>query len=87
MNSLEDEILERKANELAREIDREILWGMLEGMGWKRVILSRLQDNNHAVDITYWLDANCKDSYQRHGRDFLFESDRDANWFMLRWMS
>lgn len=71
---------------MAREIDREILWGMLEGIGWTRVMLPKLVDNMHAIDITYWLDGNCKNSYERHGRDFLFESIQDANWFKLRWL-
>ena len=84
---LEQEMIEAKAKEMQMEIDREILWGMLEGMGWTRVMLPRLVDNIHAIDITYWLEGNCKNSYERSGRDFLFESQQDANWFILRWSS
>ena len=86
-NSFEDEIADNLGNEMAREIDREILWGMLEGIGWCRVMLPRLIDNNHAIDITYWLEDNCKNAFERNGRDFMFESLQDANWFKLRWMS
>jgi hypothetical protein len=82
---LEDEIANKLVGEMAREIDREILWGMLEGIGWTRVMLPRLIDNHHAVDIGYWLEENCKHSYERNGRDFMFESTKDANWFKLRW--
>jgi len=85
--NIEKEILERAGAEMAREIDREVLWGMLEGIGWTRVMLPRLIDNIHAIDITYWLEGNCKNSYERNGRDFLFEDIKDANWFMLRWGS
>jgi hypothetical protein len=85
--TLEDEMLERSGKEMAREIDREILWGMLEGIGWTRVMLPRFVDNHHAVDIGYWLADNCKQAFERNGRDFLFESSKDANWFKLRWMS
>ena len=84
-NSVEDEIANNLGNEMAREIDREILWGMLEGIGWCRVMLPRLIDNNHAIDITHWLEDNCKNSFERNGRDFMFESTKDANWFKLRW--
>jgi len=84
---LEQEMLEAKANEMQQEIDREVLWGMLEGLGWTRVMLSRFVDNNHAVDIGYWLKDNCKHAYERHGRDFMFESAKDANWFKLRWQA
>jgi hypothetical protein len=70
-----------------KEIDREVLWGMLTGMGWSRVMLSRLQDNRHAVDITYWLEENCQGAYERNGRDFLFENSQDATMFTLKWMA
>jgi hypothetical protein len=80
-------IMEEKSKELAREIDREVLWGMLTGMGWTRVMLSRLQDNRHAVDITYWLEEYCQGAYEREGRDFLFEDSRDATMFTLKWMA
>jgi len=70
---------------MAREIDREVLWGMLKAAGWHRVMLDRLTDNNHAVDITYWLEANCKNSFERSGRDFIFEDDKDAVNFILKW--
>ena len=85
--TLEDEMLERSGKEMAREIDREILWGMLEGLGWTRVMLPRFVDNHHAVDIGYWLADNCKQAFERSGIDFMFESSKDANWFKLRWMS
>jgi len=82
---LEQEMIEAKANEMQQAIDREILWGMLEGFGWTRVMLSTLIDNHHAIDITLWLLDNCKGNFEREGRDFLFENVKDANWFKLRW--
>jgi hypothetical protein len=85
--TLEEQMLEKAGNELSREIDREVLWGMLQGIGWTRFMLDRLQDNKHAVDITYWLKENCQGAYERNGRDFIFESEKDAAWFILRWSS
>jgi len=84
---LDAEMIEAKSKEMADEIDREVLWGMLEGIGWTRVMLPRLIDNTHAIDITYWLETNCKTSFERNGRDFIFENQKDANWFVLRWGS
>lgn len=69
----------------ASHADREVLFSMLEKLGWKRVVLSRFQDNKHAVDITYWLEENVKKPYERNGRDFIFECPVDASWFILRW--
>lgn len=83
--SLEEEMIERAGQEIAREIDREVLWDMLKSMGWTRVMISRLQDNKHAVDIKEWLAINCQGSYERRGRDFIFEKDKDAVNFILRW--
>ena len=84
--TLEEQMLEEAGNELSREIDREVLWGMLKGIGWTRVMIDRLQDNNHAIDITYWLAENCTKGYERNGRDFIFESEKDATMFILRWV-
>jgi len=83
--TIEEEMLEAKTKEMQSEIDREILWGMLQGLGWTRVMIPRLIDNNHAVDITFWIEDNCKHNVERSGRDFIFESEQDANWFKLRW--
>ena len=83
--NIQDEMIERAGNEMAREIDREVLWGMLQGIGWTRVMLTRLTDNNHAIDIRNWLALNTKKSYESNGRDFIFEDAKDANWFVLRW--
>jgi len=84
--NIEEEILNNAGKSMAREIDREILWGMLEGMGWTRVMLSTLGNGEQAVEIIVWLEDNCKRAYERSGRDFIFESQQDANWFKLRWL-
>jgi hypothetical protein len=83
--TLEEEIINKAGYDMAREVDREVLWGMLEGIGWQRVMLTRLTDNTHAIDIRNWLALNTKKSYESNGRDFIFEDARDANWFVLRW--
>ncbi len=83
--NLEKEILDELSTKMQSEIDREIMWSMLKNLGWRRVILDRYTDNNHAVDIRHWLALNTKKSYECNGRDFIFEDARDANWFVLRW--
>jgi hypothetical protein len=83
--TLEEHMLNDAGKALANDIEREVLWSMLQGMGWHRVMIPRFVDNNHAIDITYWLEETCKKAYERNGRDFLFESAKDAQWFALRW--
>ena len=83
--NMEQELLDKAGKEMDREIDREILWSLFEGIGWTRFKISRLTDNNHAVDISNWLDANCRSSFERNGAEFLFEDSKDAVLFMMRW--
>jgi hypothetical protein len=83
--TLEEELIEQAGISMAREIDREVLWGMLTGIGWTRVMLDRLQDNKHAIDISLWLEENVKNPFERNGRDFIFEDSKDATLFILRW--
>ena len=83
--NMQNEILEELGTRMQSAVDREILWGMLIGMGWTRVILSRFTDNRHAIDISYWLDEHVKNPFEREGADFIFENSRDALLFILRW--
>ena len=85
-DSLEQEIITGMGNQMQREIDREVLWGMLEGLGWVRVMLPSLKSNENAIDVVNWLKHNCKGPVEHAGRDFIFESSQDANWFKLRWL-
>jgi len=83
--TLEEELLDKAGKQMANDIDREVLWGMLQGIGWTRVMLPTLGSGEQAVEIIVWLEDNCKKAYERNGRDFIFEDKRDANWFVLRW--
>jgi hypothetical protein len=85
MKNLEKEIIEELGTRMQSAIDREVMWGMLKSLGWRRVMLDRFTDNKHAVDITHWLEANCKNPFERSGADFIFESEVDAVNFTLRW--
>jgi hypothetical protein len=83
--NIQEEILEELGTKMQSAVDREILWGILIGMGWTRVKLSRFVDNHHAVDITYWLDEHVKNPFEREGADFIFENSQDALVFILKW--
>jgi hypothetical protein len=83
--TMEEEIINKAGKQMANDIDREVLWGMLQGIGWTRVMLPTLGNGEQAVEIIVWLEENCKQAHERNGRDFLFENTKDANWFKLRW--
>jgi len=85
MHNLEQEIIDQAGSRMAAEIDREVLWGMLQGIGWTRVMLPHDTAMLNATLIKEWLSLNCKQSHERHRSDFIFEDVKDANWFKLRW--
>jgi hypothetical protein len=87
MNDSLEAYYQTAAEAMARDIDREVLWGMLTQIGWTRVILSGEVARNNAEDIVQWLKVNCKHPYEKSMTDFLFENEKDANWFILRWLT
>jgi len=83
--TLEEQILHKASKAMANDIDREVLWSMLQGMGWHRVMLPNDTAMLNATLIKEWLSLNCKQSHERYRSDFIFEDAKDANWFKLRW--
>lgn len=86
-HDLVDELTQAMGQEMQREIDREILWGMLADLGWTRVMLPPFTSNEQAVDICTWTEDNCTQGWESSGRDYIFEDQKEAHWFMLRWLS
>ena len=83
--TLEEEIINKAGSELAAEIDKEVLFGMLEGIGWTRVLVPILRSREAYIDLAIWLKEYCKHPYERRGSEVIFENVKDANWFKLRW--
>lgn len=85
MKNLQQEIIAELGTNMQSEMDKEILWGMLVKMGWIRVLLPRFESREHAVDCLEWVKQHCSDSYEHKGSEFIFENDRDAVNFILKW--
>ncbi len=83
---LVERIQEEQSKMLMQEIDREVLWGMLQEIGWSRVMLPWPVTMDTLKEIHTWVDENTKGGHQRSRNDFLFENDDDAMWFKLRWL-
>lgn len=90
--TLQAEILREHSEAISKEIDSSLLYYLMmkywEEQGWTPVKLSRLQDNNHAVDITMWMGEQGlkdQDDYYRDGREFLFKEAEHATMFIMRW--
>jgi hypothetical protein len=85
MNNLEQEILDELGTQMQSEIDKEILWGMLVGIGWTRVLVPAETAMTKATQIKEWLKINCINPYEKCRSDFIFENKKDAVNFILRW--
>ena len=84
--TLEEELMERAGIEMAREIDREVLWGMLANLGWTRVVVPAETAMVNATLIKEWIEINCANPYEKHRSDFIFEDEKDATLFILKWL-
>ena len=83
--TLEEEIAESIAKDMARQIDDDIMSSMLVEIGWIPVEF-HFKDNNHSNDVTFWLLEHCKSKWRRIGQTYLFEDRKEAEWFILRWL-
>lgn len=83
---LEENIANKIALQMAQEIDDSLMADMLEAVGWTKIKHGFYYFNNqHAVNIRDWLDEHCQGHYRRLGPYFLFELEKDATMFILRW--
>jgi hypothetical protein len=83
---LQEQILAEKAKELADETDAQVLRQMLIDLGWQQVVLSAMSwEESYTIDL--WVEDNIKGRMWSRGLVWLFEDDRDAMWFKLKWLS
>jgi len=84
--NLQEQILEEKAKELADEMDAEVLRGMLCELGWHQVVIAPVTwETGDRIDL--WVTKTIKGRHWNRGLVWLFEDDKDAMWFKMRWMS
>jgi hypothetical protein len=85
MNNLEDEIITNMATQMSKEIDFEILTGMLCELGWRKIILSPMTHED-STEVDVWTKKHVKGHFETMGLVWVFEQEDDANWFALRWL-
>lgn len=83
--SIQDELLDQLAKEMAAEMDFAVMADLMIRDGWTKVTLDRFKNNNHAVDISYWTADHAKGKFIRHGTTYVFEEKGDAVNFALKW--
>lgn len=80
------DISEEAVKILQEEIDWEVLCSFLKEVGWSEVKLEwpRMTESL-AHEIKEWSKANLKGHYKGRGRTWIFEKEKDASMFILRW--
>jgi hypothetical protein len=84
--NFEDEIAKTMSEEITKEIDFEILSGMLVSLGWKKVTLTRFFSRKHSINILMWCEENIKHPFEHFGSTFVFQDQGDAVNFTLKWL-
>ena len=83
---LEEEIAAAIADEIAEQIDWEVMADLLVGIGWTKVIRSPWFDNEDVTDINDWIETVRTGNVSSLGDTWLFEKEQDAIMFSLRWL-
>jgi hypothetical protein len=84
---IQEEIANKMAKELQEEIDWEILAEMLKECGWTEIKLTWSDMTaSRAHEIKEWCRSNLKGHYKGRGRTWMFELEKDASMFILRWV-
>ena len=96
MSSLEDELLATFTEEIAREIDKEILEtimiDVLTDEGWTLTKINHIfgdvvSRNDWYSKTAEWIHLNAQGEYKLLNGQWLFENKKDATMFILRWTS
>jgi hypothetical protein len=91
---LEENILDRMAKDMAREIDKEILEilmiDMLTDKGWIKTKINPTFNNRSYKSEWYaetaeWVHMNATGDYKMLQGQWLFKEPKDATMFILRW--
>lgn len=82
-----EKAVKRAAQELSDEMDFSILADLFKEIGWVEIEFDPHVESLLAYEIQNWMRDNCKGNYKSRGRRFLFELEKDAAWFQIRWLS
>ncbi len=81
---LEKDIVDKMGQALANEMDQHILIGFMLALGWKEVIADPWQHGSLSV-IQGWIENNIANPYMNMGNRWVFEQEKDAPMFALKW--
>ena len=80
-----DDIMEKMAEDLAREIDFDVLAQALEESGWTRVEFDPFIYEKGPMLIEAWVRKYATGEWHNVGSKFVFERTEDASAAILQW--
>jgi hypothetical protein len=84
--SLYEEQISKAADQLAKQIDAEVMRAAFRQAGWHEVVLEPMTwEFGYSVDS--WVEQNIRGDKWTEGLVWMFKDEKDANWFKLRWLS
>lgn len=81
---LESCIIDELGEQLANEMDQHILIGFMLELGWKEIVINPWIHGSLS-EITQWVRTNIQGHTMRSGNRWVFENEKDATMFALRW--
>lgn len=83
--NIQEEIINRAAEQMSKEIDFGVLTSMLCEIGWTKVVLKPMTDEqSKAIDA--WVAMYVHNPVETMGLVWVFEDRRDAVNFTLKWL-
>ncbi len=82
---MEEQFADQAAKILQEEIDQEILFDLLQQIGWTRVELASKWLPVTGIELHEWREANLTGHCRAHNNVWMFENKNDAALFKLTW--
>lgn len=85
MSNLEEELAASLAKEMQKTMDYDILCDVLIRFGYTVIEIDYNTDQPW-TDVKAWVDKNCQGDHKEHLGKWLFELNKDAVIFALKWL-
>jgi hypothetical protein len=82
---IEEEIAERFAVQLQKELDWELIEDILVATGWTRAHIVPFSRPELQRAVLNWVKTNVQGRYENFETQYVFEKASDATLFVLKW--
>jgi len=82
---IQEEIANRFAVHLSKEIDWELISDMLVADGWTRAEIVPFSRPELQRTVLEWVQTNAQGHYQNFETRYVFQNEKDAVLFALKW--